>query len=63
MPETEYVDFSRLYDNGTADPDNIIEIGYVTSDNEIIKSAADLMSDIPQDIRSIFADVTGVYAA
>lgn len=63
VPETEYVDFSRLYDNGTIDPDNTIEIGYVTSDNEIIKSAADLMSDIPQDIRDIFSDITGVYAA
>ena len=63
MPETEYVDFSRLYDNGTAYPDNTIEIGYVTSDNEIIKSAADLMSDIPQDIRNIFSDIEGVYAA
>ncbi|MDE7295515.1 MAG: type IV secretory system conjugative DNA transfer family protein [Oscillospiraceae bacterium] len=63
IPETEYVDFSRFYDNGTIDPDNTIEIGYVTSDNEIIKSAADLMSDITQDIRDIFSDITGVYAA
>lgn len=62
-PETEYVDFSRFYDNGTIEPDNTIEIGYVTSNNEIIKSAADLMSDIPQDIREIFSDITGVYAA
>ncbi len=63
MPETEYVDFSGMYDSGKVDPDNFIEIGYVTSDNEIIKSAADLMEDIPQNIREMLSDIDGVYAA
>lgn len=63
IPETKYIDFSEFYDSGSADSENTIEIGYVTSDNEIIKSAADLMSDIPQDIRDIFSDIEGVYAA
>ena len=55
--------FSGMYDSGKVDPDNFIEIGYVTSDNEIIKSAADLMEDIPQNIREMLSDIDGVYAA
>ncbi len=59
--ETEYVDFTKFYDNEIASPDSTIEIGYITSDNEIIKSASELMDDIPENIRQIFGNVTGIY--
>ena len=63
IPETEYVDFSCLYEGNTADPDSTIEIGYITSDNEVIRSAAELMDDIPDNIRDRLRDIEGIYAS
>lgn len=59
--ETEYVDFTEFYGSEITSPDSTIEIGYITSDNEIIKSATELMDDIPENIRQIFGNVTGIY--
>lgn len=61
-PETEYIDFSSLYDDGIISPDSAIEINYITSDNEVIKSTADLMNDIPDEIMEKFSDISGIYS-
>ena len=61
-PETEYIDFSSLYDDGIISPDIAIEINYITSDNEVIKSTADLMNDIPDEIMEKFSDISGIYS-
>ena len=63
VPETEYVDFSCLYEGNPIDPAGTIEIDYITSDNEIIRSAAELMDDIPDNIRDRLKDIDGVYAS
>ena len=59
--ETEYVDFTEFYGSEITSPDSTIEIGYITSDNEIIKSTSELMDDIPENVRQIFGNVTGIY--
>ena len=62
VPETEYIDFSDLYEGEILSPDSTIKINYITSDNEVIRSAADLMDDIPENIREKFSGISGIYS-
>ncbi|MGN0586133.1 MAG: VirD4-like conjugal transfer protein, CD1115 family [Oscillospiraceae bacterium] len=60
--ETVPIDLSEFYDDGDIDVSEVIEIGYITSDNKIIIPPPDLMDDIPDDIRDRLKDIVGIYA-
>ena len=56
------IDLSDFYDDGDIDVSEVIEIGYITSDNKIIIPPPDLMDDIPDEIRDRLKDIVGIYA-
>ena len=60
--ETVPIDLSEFYDDGDIDVSEVIEIGYITSDNKIIIPPPDLMDDIPDEIRDRLKDIVGIYA-
>ena len=60
--ETEIIDFSEFYDDEYVETETL-EIGYITSNNEIIIPLPDLMEDIPDEICDRLKDFVGVYAA
>ncbi|MBQ6943516.1 MAG: hypothetical protein IJN43_04215, partial [Ruminococcus sp.] len=60
--ETEIIEFSEFYDDEYEETETL-EIGYITSDNEIIIPPPDLMEDIPDEICDRLKDFVGVYAA
>ncbi|MBQ7008590.1 MAG: type IV secretory system conjugative DNA transfer family protein, partial [Ruminococcus sp.] len=60
--ETEIIEFSEFYDDEYEETETL-EIGYITSDNEIIIPLPDLMEDIPDEICDRLKDFVGVYAA
>lgn len=59
--ETVPIDLSEFYDDGDIDVSEVIEIGYITSDNKIIIPPPDLMDDIPDEIRDRLKDIVGIY--
>lgn len=61
MEETIPIDLSEFYDEGDIDASEVIEIGYITSDNKIVIPPPDLMENIPDEIRDRLSDVVGVY--
>ncbi len=60
--ETEIIDFTEFYDD-EYDSAETIEIGYVTSDNQIIIPPPDLMEDVPYEVQERLKEVSGIYAA
>ena len=62
LKETIPIDLSEFYDEGDVDTSELIEIGYITSDNKIVIPPPDLMEDIPDEVRDRLKDVVGVYA-
>ncbi len=63
VPETIAIDFTEFFDGEEIAPESIIEIGYITSDNEIVKPVSEIMTDIPADVRERLQDFIGMYAA
>lgn len=63
LEETIPIDLSEFYDEGDVDTSELIEIGYITSDNKIVIPPPDLMDDIPDEVRNRLKDVVGIYAA
>lgn len=61
MEETIPIDLSEFHDEGDIDASEVIEIGYITSDNKIVIPPPDLMENIPDEIRDKLSDVVGVY--
>lgn len=57
------IDLSEFYDDGDIDTSEVIEIGYITSDNKIVVPPPDLMDGIPNEVRERLRDVVGIYAA
>ena len=61
MEETISIDLLEFYDEGDIDASEVIEIGYITSDNKIVIPPPDLMEGIPDEVRDRLSDVVGVY--
>ena len=61
MEETMPIDLSEFYDEGDIDASEVIEIGYITSDNKIVIPPPDLMENISDEVRNRLSDVVGVY--
>lgn len=60
MEETIPIDLLEFYDEGDIDASEVIEIGYITSDNKIVIPPPDLMEGIPDEVRDRLSDVVGV---
>ncbi len=56
------IDLSEFYDDGDIDTSEVIEIGYITSDNKIVVPPPDLMDGIPDEVRERVKDIVAVFA-
>lgn len=61
--ETEIIDFAEFFSDGDYNDTEVVEIGLVTSENELVTPLPDLMEDIPYEIRELLKDIVGVYTA
>ncbi|MCI7349937.1 MAG: type IV secretory system conjugative DNA transfer family protein [Ruminococcus sp.] len=61
--EPEIIDLSEFFGGDGGYDTETIEIGLVTSDNELVVPLPDLMEDIPDEIKERLKEITGVYMA
>lgn len=61
--EPEIIDFSEFFGGDSEYDTETIEIGLVTSENELVVPLPDLMEDIPDEIKERLKEITGAYMA
>ena len=63
IEETEIINFTEFFEDETSDEygSETIEIGFESGDG-FVAAPSDLMKDIPDNIRIMFSEISGVYA-